>query len=405
MTLPTTVVLIAPGIDSNNNLFYDYKDTFNLLNNFLDSHFSIDSRFLLITSENFLAKQSRITSPNSIAALSEEELARAIEEFMKCSRSYPKSTFIANSFSQTIGGDSSPSWNSLYNWSRIADKNLYPYFNYTSTSIEAPSIKAEKIRNSANNFPYVNSTGYYCNFTSNFHGPEDGIATLKGMYLGNYENIACDALNLNLSNKNYYNNTCIENLGPYYVNGYPTPLINFQSLQYFLMIGQDALNLWDLYKVKEYNASDLSTKPLIIQCDQMSYAPSSISSDNSIVTPSSFFNSLFPNSVTPSNPGSYPSYFTIEDKTTNIAPKKTLLEFLSKVPYIVFADTKGYITSNNTSTVGGVYTYTGKDTKNNSIFTLAEKYFSSQGYLDGSSNSKAPRYTIYNLTPPPYSSN
>lgn len=413
-----TFILVAPPLTSNQmnpsltGPSYNFKQVFDIKPFLINKEPTFKNNFFFITSENFLTKS---TTSNKIMPLSQQEFYQANTEIQNCANNFTNAIFLTHSYLQSNSGlFSDHFFNDIKKWSRISNETLFPYSLVSTTD----SDRLNKVRNIASNLPSMGINDYVYSLSSAYLSSESK-ARLKGCQIGNYEYGAVDPTQtvkdiLNLNQGNY---AFIESMSPYFANGYPNSLVDFQSTKAYLMIGEDSINLWDTSKIDRYLTEDLTDSPLIIQADSAS--GNAISADSG-VTPHTFFKSLF-------NVPASTSLVTFQDsqgqatttmpypKTIKVTPpssteagsslvkaQSSMLSFLNQVPYIVFADTLGYDPQNdaaiNPKTVGAIYTCSpgGGTPSTTYTFTRRDDFISgtdTRSSLNSSSASAV--YTIY----------
>ena len=393
-----TLIVVAPGTTANSNtqvIDYDYNQVFsikNMLENVFTNNNPNDTSFMLVTCENFLAQSGQ---NGKINFLNERKLRQAHQELRQCAIEYPQALFLAHGVVETEHEEfSAKFYDDLAQWRRLSSGSLYPYM-YSPTNQKIDSLKSNKIRNTAansrdfldNSLVYSLSLGYAYNTKQ---------ARFKTMNLGNYSSIYPDYLNLNLQDPNYYNNVSIEQLPPYYANGYPNLLFNFDPINIFLLIGQDAYSVWNVEELMQYEKTSFINNPLIIQCDSTSTSPT-LSQYYPALNADSFFTQLFHGNVISSSDSElYPQIFTVNMANLDNCQQK-IVNFLSRLPYILFADTQGYIPPSGTTnqTTGAIYQGELKGTQY--IFTRQDSAISKQGTFSFGGSTPAV-YTQYNVS-------
>lgn len=390
------VVTPTPGTATSNT--YDYTQVFDLENALVSLGYARNINLLCVTSENFLSKTVNINNTNQIQGLSAQEFSQANMELLRCSTIYRDAQFIAHSFVQTESSSFLSQFSRhLSQWSVMPDANLYPY----ATNLTNDPTKMNKIRNTANNFGAASGHLYQYSLSTHF---QDSLtrSQLKGMYMGNYVVPAKDVLNLNILNSNYASNIASENTGPYYANGSFDILTAIEGIDYFSMIGQDAMFLWNLNRIAEYNEDILGwqknsttipspSTPLIIQTDLSGVTDSKgWTTATSVINASNFFTTLFSGCTTSGGTTNYPGTITFPSTFTPTPAQTILLNFLKVLPYILFVDA-------DSSQLGIFYSYnssTSQFSKNTVKGTAITPVQSSPSYLKGTSGAQYQTYTF-----------
>ena len=394
-----TLIVAAPSISSTNiqtNIQatnYDYNQVFsvkNILETIFTNSDPNDISFMFVTSENFLAQSGQ---NGEINFLNEQKLRQAHRELQQCAIEYPQALFLAHGVVETEHREfPSKFYDDLAQWRRLSSGSLYPYM-YSSVNQKIDSFKSNKIRNTAANsqgflddsLVYSLSLGYSYNTKQ---------ARFKTMNLGNYSSIYPDYLNLNLQDPNYYNNISIEQLPPYYANGYPNLLFNFDPITIFLLIGQDAYSVWNIEELMQYEKTSLINNPLIIQCDSTSTSPA-LAQLYPALSANSFFTQLFHDNATSGTSEPYPETFNVNMSKLDNCQQK-IASFLSRLPYILFADTQGYTPPGATNQTAGAV-YQGALSGIQYTFTRQDSAISKQGTFNFGGSTPAV-YTQYNIS-------
>lgn len=422
------LILAAPPVTSDNkSVNYDYQQIADI-KPFLVKRFPAEeTNFTFVTSENFLTKSTEV---QTILPITPQEFYQSNIEFQNCASTFSNALFLTNSYFRS-NGESFFSYfvNDLQKWANVSNTSLFPYSDNSVSSIS----KTTKIRNITSNFQLMNFSDYLYSLSSAYLY-SDAKARLKGIQAGNYEHgkgssnkglnnpeeTVRDILNLNNNSSSF-----IETMGPYFANGYPYSLLDFQTVKAHLMIGEDALKLWEMNKLQQYinQKTNIKNSPLIIQCDS---ASGNALSPNSGVSPYNFFDSLF----NIQNGTSKASFKDKSDKdVTNIVPypkkiivtpptstdgfisqsQAKILNFLSLTPYIVFADTLGYNLSTDPTastipecqTVGAVYKCSpaGGIPSSTYTFTRQDDYVSASKRAPLNTANKSAQYTEYTIPP------
>lgn len=395
----STIVLVSPprtttvttssstSVSTVTAVNHNYNEVFNLRPFLLKKNYDANSNFSIITSENFLTRK-----PSTLLGyLTNSEFNQANTEIQNVAQAFSNALICTNAYVQsTNSGFSSQLMSDLRKWSRISNGNFYPFFT-TDTN----NAKQSAIRNLSTNLQNLNYNEFEYNVSTAYIGSE-GKVKLKGLRGPNYIDSYQDLLNLNLTSLTTYQNA-LESMGPYYGNGYPDMTMDFSSMPFFLSLGLDVLNLWEMNMLEQFTDMKITTRPFIIQCD------SSFAINTTRVTPNTFFNILFGSTLATSD---YPATITVNAPSptaTNVDQQQSILDFLTTVPYIVFADTMGYSyvpiggsASSPLSTVGAIYTCTPYNAVSSSYtFTRADNYIKSSGYLGGATSTTSACYTEY----------
>lgn len=387
----STIVLVSPprtvsGTTTSTitGVNHNYQEVFNLRPFLLRKNYDQNSNFSLITSEHFLVKQA--TNTSNLDYLTNLEFNQANMEVQNVARAFTNALVCTNAYVQTNNSSFSSQLASQFSrWAKISNGNFYPFF-----TTDAGNTKQAKIRNLAGNLQNFKYDEFeYC--LSLAYVGSSGKVKIKALRSENYTDTYQDILNLSMTNT--FN--ALESMGPYYANGYPDMMMDFSGRPFFLSIGSDAINLWEMNMLEQFTDMKLTTRPLVIQCD------SSFTADTNKVNADSFFNGLFGNTLAGN---AYPASIVINAPTPGSADAdstQSMLDLLTTVPYIVFADTMGYSYvpiggTNASSTVGAIYTCTPYNAVSSSYtFTRMDSYIRDSGWLGGTNNTGTACYTEY----------